>query len=52
MLNDTIAALSTNSMNFTKDNVNYYLVSNDLTTEEMFNIASSVGNVQSVISTK
>lgn len=52
LLNDTVAAMSTNSMYFTKNGVDYYLVSNDLTTQEMVSIANSVGSVESVMSTK
>ncbi len=52
LLNDTIGALSTNSMYFTRNNVDYYLVSNDLTNEEMVNVALSLGNDVSVLSTK
>ncbi len=52
MLNDTIGALSNNSIYFTKNNINYYIVSNDLTNEEMVNVALSVGSTNPVISTK
>lgn len=52
LLNDTVAAISTNSMYFTKNGVDYYLVSNDLTSQEMVSIANSVGSAQSVMSTK
>lgn len=52
ILTDTVAALSTNSMYFTKNGVDYYIVSNDLTSAQMVSIANSIGSVQSVISTK
>lgn len=52
MLNDTIAALSNNSMYWTKNDVDYYLASDDLTTDEMVFIASSLGNAKSTIATK
>lgn len=52
LLNDTIAAISSNSIYFTKNGIDYYIVSNDLTSSEMVNVANSVGSVQSVLSTK
>ncbi len=52
LLNDTIGALGTNSMYFTRNNIDYYLVSNDLSNDEMVSIATSIGNETSVISTK
>ena len=49
MLNDTIGALSTNSLSWTSNNVDYYLASNDLSTSEILSIAGSlaVGNTVS-----
>lgn len=52
MLNDTIAALSSNSMYWTSDEIDYYIVSEDLTVSEMVFIASSLGNAQSTLATK
>ncbi len=52
MLNDTIAALSSNSMYWTSGNIDYYLASNDLSIAEMVSIASSLGNTQSTLATK
>lgn len=52
ILTDSIAAISNNSMYFSKNGVDYYIVSNDLTNNEMVNIANSVGSVKSVMSTK
>ncbi len=52
LLNDTIGAISTNSMYFTRNGIDYYIVSNDLTNEEMINVALSIGGVTSVSSTK
>jgi len=52
MLNDTIAALSSNSMYWTSSDVDYYIVSEDLAVSEMISIASSLGNVQSTIAAK
>ena len=48
MLNDTIAAMSSNSLNWTSNGVNYYLASDDLTTSEMVSIAQSLTNAQNV----
>lgn len=44
MLNNTIGALSSNSLTWSSDNVDYYLVSNDLSTEELLTIADSINN--------
>ncbi len=42
MLNDTVGALSTNSLSWTSNNVDYYLASNDLSTSEILSIAESL----------
>lgn len=42
MLNNTIGALSTNSLSWTENDVDYYLASNDLTTSEIMAIAGSL----------
>ena len=52
MLNDSIAALSTNSMYWTNNNVDYYIVSDDLTVSEMVFIATSLGNTTATMATK
>lgn len=52
MLDKTIAALSSNSISWNAENVSYYLVSSDLTSNEMVNVAKSLGNSKTVISTK
>ncbi len=52
ILDDTLGAISTKYMYFTKNGVDYYIVSNDLSSSEMVSIANSVGSAQSVISTK
>lgn len=52
MLNDTIAALSSNSMYWTSNNIDYYIVSDDLSVSEMIFVASSLGNAQSTIAGK
>lgn len=52
MLYESVAALSSNSISWHANNISYYLVGNDLSTEEMVSIASSLGNVSTVISTK
>ena len=48
MVNDTIAALGANSLSWTANNVDYYLASNDLTSNELLTIARSLGNTMSV----
>ena len=52
MLNDTIGALSTNSMYWTSNNIDYYIVSDDLSVSEMVFIASSLSNAKATISEK
>ncbi len=52
MLTDTIGAMSTNSIYFTKNKVDYYLLSNDLTNEEMVSIAESMSPGMTVSSVK
>ena len=52
MLDKTIAALSSNSISWNAENVSYYLVSSDLSSNEMVNVAKSLGNSKTVISTK
>lgn len=52
MLDKTIAALSSNSISWNAENVSYYLVSSDLSSSEMINVAKSLGNSKTVISTK
>ena len=51
MLNDTIGALSTNSLSWSVNNVDYYLASNDLTAYEIMQIADSL-TVSSIVSEK
>ena len=51
MLSNTIGALSTNSLTWTENNVDYYLASDDLTTSEILNIADSL-NVTNIIEEK
>ena len=51
MLNDTIGALSTNSLSWSVDNVDYYLTSSDLTTSEIMQIADSLA-VSNIVSEK
>ncbi len=51
MLNDTIGAISTNSLSWTVDNIDYYLASNDLTTFEIMQIADSL-TVSNIVSEK
>lgn len=52
MLHESIGALSSNSISWSANNISYYLVGSDLSTSEMVNIASSLGNASTVISTK
>lgn len=49
MLNDTIAALSENSLYWTSNNINYYLAGNDLSNEEILNIARNMSNTARVV---
>lgn len=49
MLNNTIGALSTNSLSWTANNVDYYLASNDLTTAEILTIADSLNGTSTVV---
>ena len=49
MLSNTIGALSTNSLSWTADNVDYYLASNDLSTSEILTIASSLNSTNLVV---
>lgn len=48
MLSGSIGALSTNSLTWTEDNVNYYLASNDLSTTEILTIADSLNTIDIV----
>ena len=52
MVNDTIAVMSTNSMYWTNNSIDYYLVSEDLSMDEMLYVAISLGNYSSVMATK
>ena len=52
MLNDTVGALSSNSISWHANDISYYLVSSDLTANEMVNVAKSLGNSTTVVSTK
>jgi outer membrane lipoprotein-sorting protein len=52
MINDTIGALGTNSIYWASGGKDYYLVSNDLTVDELLNVASSVNGSSSVVATK
>ena len=48
MLSNTIGALSSNSLSWTVDNVDYYLASNDLSSSEILTIADSLNNTNYV----
>ena len=45
LLTDSVAALSDNSLSWISNNVEYYLTSNTLTTDEMMSVAQSMGTV-------
>lgn len=45
LLTDSVAALSNNSLTWTSDNVEYYLTSSNLASDELMTIAQSLGNV-------
>ncbi len=51
MLNDTVAALSENSLYWTSNNISYYLAGTDLTSDEILNIAKNMNQTTSVINT-
>lgn len=48
LLEETYGAISANSINWTRNNIEYYISSNDLTTEEMILIASSLNSNNSI----
>ena len=48
MLNDTIGALSANSLTWTSNNITYYLTGTDLSSNELLKIAKSLGATVSV----
>lgn len=52
MLDETIGAISSNSLSWSVNNIDYYLVSTDLSTKEMISVASSLGNATTVASVK
>lgn len=51
MLSNTIGALSTNSLSWSHNNIDYYLASNDLSTSEILSIADSL-SVANVVEEK
>ena len=52
MLDETVGVISSNSLSWSSNNVEYYLVSSDLSTKEMISVASSLGNTTTVASVK
>ncbi len=52
MVSDTMGALGTNSLSWSSSGKDYYIVSNDLTSDEMLSVASSMNNSTSVAITK
>ncbi len=49
MLNVTFSAISENSLYWTSNNVSYYLAGNDLSNEEILNIAKNINQSTSVV---
>lgn len=52
MLNDSVAALQANSIYWTSNNMEYYLAGNDLSSEELLSIATSLTNLDIVTSSQ
>lgn len=52
MLNESVGALSSNSISWHANNISYYLVSSDLSTNELISVAESLGKTKTVVSTK
>ena len=52
MLDETVGAISSNSLSWNANNIEYYLVSSDLSTKEMVSVALSLGNTTTVASVK
>ena len=50
IVSDTIGALGTNSLTWTKDDMSYYLAGNDLTTAELLAIGESIGYNNQLVS--
>ena len=50
MLNDTVAALQSNSVYWTSNNIEYYLAGDNLSSEELLSIATSLTNIDIVTS--
>lgn len=42
LISDTIGVMSSNSLSWTDDNVNYYLASNDMSSDEILTVANSL----------
>ena len=49
-VNDSVAALQANSVSWTSHNMDYYLAGNDLSSEELMSIATSLSNADLVTS--
>ena len=52
ILNETVGAISNNSISWNNDNISYYLVSSDLSPKEMVSVAKSLTGTKSVMSNK
>ena len=48
MINDSVGALSANSLSWTSNNINYYLTGSTLDKNDLINIATSLNNVGAV----
>ena len=42
LISDTIGVVSSNSLSWSDDNINYYLASNDMSREEILTVANSL----------
>ncbi len=52
LLNDSVAALQSNSISWTSNNIEYYLAGTDLSSEELLSIATSLTNADIVTNTE
>jgi len=52
LLNDTIGVIDTNSIKWSKGNIDYYITSDNLTKSELVTLASSMNLAKSVIGSK
>ncbi len=52
VISTSVAAVGANSIYFTIDNIDYYIASSEMSSEEMLNVASSLGNSILVMESK